>query len=110
MLISIHPGNLFERYGVDGGFRLMQENGIDGIQFGLGRLAMQAEIVKSGKPCIMDQPVDEILEFVRPYMEASGKYGVVISQVHAPYPEWIYRRLDVYERMQEVLKKIHCHN
>ncbi|MBO4377587.1 MAG: sugar phosphate isomerase/epimerase [Clostridia bacterium] len=105
MIISIHPGNLFERYGIEDGFRLMHDNGIEGIQFGLSRIAMKKEIVVSGKPCIMDRPLDEIFELVRPYKEASKKYGVIVSQVHAPYPEWIYGRPDVYERMQEVLKK-----
>ncbi len=105
MRISVHPGKIFKKFGIDDGFRMLHDNGIEGIQFGMGGEIMSAKIVRSGEPCIMDRPLEEIFEFLLPYKEASKKYDVVFSQVHAPFPCWQPERPDVFERMQDVLKK-----
>jgi len=105
MRISIHPGNLFTVYGIDGGFSLLHENGIEAIQFGMGALIMSAETVRKNEPSVMDGPLEDILEAVRPYKEAAKAHNVAISQVHAPYPSWVSGREDINERMVKVLAK-----
>lgn len=105
MLISVHPGKIFKKLGIDDGFRMLHENGIEGIQFGMGGEVMGRSVILSGEPNVMDESLEKIFEFVRPYKEASKKYDVAISQVHAPFPSWLPGRPDVYERLQDVLKK-----
>lgn len=105
MRISIHPANLFDNFGIDGGFQLMHENGVEAIQFGMGKAVMSGKVVRENLPNIMDGPLEDILEMMRPYKEASKKWDVAISQVHAPFPSWVVGREDINTRMVEVLKK-----
>ena len=105
MRISIHPANLFYHFGVDGAFKLMHENGVEGIQFGMGAVVMPAKVVRAHGESVMDEDLDTILEFVRPYKEAAKKYGVAISHVHAPFPSWVHAREDINARMADVLPK-----
>lgn len=105
MRISIHPANLFDQFGIDGAFQLMHENGVEGIQFGMGAAVMPAKVVRENLPNVMDGTLEEILAVIRPYKEAADKHGVAISHVHAPFPSWLPGREDVNARMIEVLKK-----
>lgn len=105
MRISIHPANLFSNFGIDGGFKMLHENGIEGIQFGMGAEVMPAKAVREHLPNVMDGPMEKILEVLRPYKEAAQKYGVAISQVHAPFPSWVHEREDINARMMEILPK-----
>ena len=104
--ISIHPSNIFARAGgIDEGFAMLHRCGIEGIQFGLGSLLMPADDVRAHRPSIMDRPLDEVLEAVRPYKEAAQKHGVAISQVHAPYPSWELSDEELNERMPDIMRK-----
>lgn len=105
MIISMHPAFLFERYGIDKGFEMLKACGIDGIQFGMGAYVMPQKLIKENLPSVMDGPVEEILEYVRPYKEAADKHGVAISQVHAPFPMWMPDNDAMVERMKSVIKK-----
>lgn len=105
MRISIHPANLFEHFGIDGAFQLMRENGVEGIQFGMGAVVMPAKAVRDHLPNVMDEDLEKILEVVRPYKEAAEKHGVAISHVHAPFPSWVYEREDINTRLADVLPK-----
>lgn len=105
MIISMHPAHVFERYGIDEGFAALKRNGIDGIQFGMGAYVMSPNVIRSGLPSIMDGPLKEILESLRPYKEAAKKHGVCFSQVHAPFPMWKVDDGAVAERMKPVIKK-----
>ena len=107
MLVSIHPGKLFAKYGIDEGFKMLHENGIEGIQFGMGRDIMPAEAVRTDAPSVMDGTLDDLIDFIRPYKEAAQRHHVAISQVHAPFPTYIYGPNEeaVYARMQDALKK-----
>ncbi|MBQ9409393.1 MAG: sugar phosphate isomerase/epimerase [Clostridia bacterium] len=105
MLVSIHPGRIFERFGIDEGFRMLRENGIEGIQFCLRSAGLSVDQIKKGLPGLMDEPLEIILEQMLPYRAAAQKHGVAVSQAHAPYPSYVYGLEGSYERMQEVLKK-----
>lgn len=105
MRISIHPANLFDNFGVDGAFQLMHENGIEAIQFGMGKEVMSRKAVFDNLPSPMDGELEDIFELLRPYKEAAKKWNVAISQVHAPFPSWVVGREDINTRMVEVLKK-----
>ena len=105
MLISIHPAALFKRFGIDGGYKLMHENGIEGIQFGMGAYVMSRECINKKEPNVMDGTMEEIMEYVRPYKEAAEKYDVKFSQVHAPFPSYVPGDEEINARMQKVLIK-----
>ena len=105
MLISIHPANLFDNFGIDGGYQLMHDNGVEGIQFGMGAYMMSRKVISQKLPSVMDGTMDEIMEFVRPYKEAAEKHNVQFSQVHAPFPSYVPGEEEINARMQQVLIK-----
>ena len=37
-------------------------------------------------------------------MSTESRHGVAITQVHAPYPSYVYGMPETYDRMQDVLK------
>ena len=103
--ISCHPGQIFKRVGYDEGFAMLREAGIEAIQYGMGAELLSKKMILKGAPSILDGPMDEILEFVRPVKEASKKYNVAISQVHAPFPAYMPGNEELNERLRPVLIK-----
>ena len=106
MLISIHPGNLFTNFGIDGGFQLMHDNGVEAIQFGLGSLIMPSKTIQQKLPCTLDGTMDDVMAFAQPYADAAAKYNVKFSQVHAPFPSYVPFDDEINTRMQQVLIKV----
>lgn len=53
----------------------------------------------------MDEPLETIIEAVRPYKEAADKAGIVVSQVHAPFPVWVEYSEDINRRMIDITRK-----
>ncbi len=106
MRISVHTAQVFERAGsLDEGFAMLRRAGIEGIQFGMGGYFMPAASVRGHKPSVLDEPLDHVLELVRPYKEAADRQGVVFSQVHAPFPMWAPQDDELVARMQDIMKK-----
>ena len=67
MIISIHEGSTCDRFGPEKGYAMLKRAGIDGIQFGMGHYLMPGKVVRAGGPSIMDEPLETIIEAVRPY-------------------------------------------
>jgi len=105
LLISIHPASLFDRFGIDGGFQLMRDNGVEGIQFGMGAYVMPRKVIREKLPNVMDSTMDDIMAHVLPYKEATEKYNIKFSQVHAPFPSYVPGDEEINARMQKVLIK-----
>ena len=104
--ISIHPGDVLERAGgIDEGFALLARCGIEGVQFGMSYFFMKPDVVRANAPSVMDEPLEVILEALRPYKEAAKRHGVAISQVHAPFPTWMLGNDTLNRRMPAVLLK-----
>jgi len=105
MRISVHPGLLFKRVGPDKAFQTLAECGIEGVQFGFGGLFIPPTVVRAHQPSPFDQDIDQIYEMLRPYKEASDKYGVAVTQVHAPFPMWAMDDDALTERMADIMRK-----
>jgi len=105
MIVSIHEGSTCDRFGPEKGYAMLKRAGIDGIQFGMGHYLMSGKVVRAGGPSIMDEPLETIIEAVRPYKEAADKAGIVVSQVHAPFPVWVEYSEDINRRMIDITRK-----
>ncbi len=53
--------------------------GIDGFDFSL-------YLFENREPHFYDKPLDELLDFFRPYKEAFAKHGLSVCQTHSPFP------------------------
>lgn len=105
MIISIHEGSTIDRFGPQEGYAKIKRAGIDAVQFGLGHYLMPATAVRANEPAAMDEPLDVILEKLRPYKEALESNGVAVSQVHAPFPLWVEYSEEINARMMEAARK-----
>lgn len=105
MLISLHPGNVLKKYDPLTAFRMLADNGIEAIQFGLGGLFFPNTDVIGHKPNVMDGSLEEIQELMLPYREAARQTGIKISQVHAPFPMYWYGDEELNARMAPIMLK-----
>ena len=104
--ISVATGKVFEiAGGPDAGFALLRRTGFEGVQFGLGMFGLTASAVRSHKPSVMDEPLDTLLEILQPYKEAAEKYGIAVTQVHAPFPMWMPHDEPLEVRMKDLTEK-----
>jgi len=86
MKIGVQSSNILDRLGIDEGFKVIKEAGFDCVDMNIDHLYPGGDIV-NGRPDVRFQGTDEeILEMCRPYKEAAEKYGISISQAHAPFP------------------------
>lgn len=81
--ISIQTTNIFEKFGIDDGFRVIHEAGFDCVDFTMIPFVPRAAIQRTAAS-IFDQSDEEIRDFFRPYKEAAEKYHVEFYQAHAP--------------------------
>ena len=79
---------------IDGSFAYIKACGFEAVDFSMGGTLPGANIKSGELTTFFDQSVEEILAFYRPVKEASEKYGVKISQVHAPFPLWVKKKAD----------------
>lgn len=105
MIISIHEGSTIDRFGPQEGYAKIKRAGIDAVQFGLGHYLMPATVVRANEPSLMDEPLEVILEALRPYKEGLEANGVKVSQVHAPFPLWVEYSEEINARMLDIARK-----
>ena len=90
----------------DGSFRYIKECGFNAVDFNIDHKLPGAKMRTGELTKFFDQSIEELIEFYRPLKEASEKYDVEISQMHAPFPVW-YKEMDaVNEYVVMVIDKI----
>ncbi len=104
---SVQTADILDTYGIDEGFRMIHEAGIDGVDFGVPCEVLSGRQIARGEfdGCIYNGSDEEILEFFRPYKEAAEKHGVAFCQAHAPFPSWVKDKPVTNEYMIRVFEK-----
>lgn len=90
MKISLQTGNVLDRFGIEEGFRLIKEAGFEAVDLNMDHCLWPAQISQGDCSGFYDQTDEEILEACRPYKEAAAKYGLTITQAHAPFPTRVH--------------------
>ena len=86
-------------------FKLLHDAGFQAIDFNID-LFLRPNEISSGEFCeLFKKDIDSILEFFKPYKEAAKKYGIEITQTHAPYTLYVDGRDDINEICYEMLEK-----
>ncbi|MBQ8357451.1 MAG: sugar phosphate isomerase/epimerase [Clostridia bacterium] len=88
---------------LDGSFARFKADGFETVDLGFPGVAFDPE-----KPIesFYDQPLEDILAKYRPVKEAADRYGITVSQSHAPFPLWL-KGEDTYNAyMIMVLEKL----
>ena len=70
-------------------FEYIKSCGFEAIDYNIDHYLSPSKLAKEGiYPTIFDKSVEEVLEYFTPLKEASEKTGVIIGQMHAPFPVW----------------------
>ena len=88
MRICVQNGGITNRLGIDEGYRLIAEAGFEAIDWNIDVHLANDKVAKAPvlkDLCIFDKPLDQMLEFFAPELDAIGRNGLQISQAHAPF-------------------------
>lgn len=89
-----------------GSLEYIKSCGFQSVDFDLSVYLDQKKLLAEGiYPTVYDKSVEELLAYFAPLKEASKKTGVVIGQIHAPYPAYYDGRDDLNDYFRAVLDK-----
>ncbi len=87
------------------GFQMLHDAGFDCVDYNID-MHLPGDKIASGEfTPFFDQPIGAILDFHRPYKAAADAAGIGFSQLHAPFPLYVYGREDINARCYEALDK-----
>ncbi len=99
MKFSIQAWPLLDWMGIDEGYQALRDAGITQCDFGMGRF------FDKNKPALLDGPMAALYAAAAPYRDGARKYGITVSQTHAPFPCWEPGHDVMHERMITVTEK-----
>ena len=110
MLIGASTSAIFDKLGIDGGFKMFHDAGMNCVDFGFDWYCNIWKYRRGEtEDIIFTRPQEEITEFFRPFKAAADKYGIKIHQAHAPFPSWIDTKIENSENTNafalEAIKK-----
>ena len=104
--IGIQSAHWYKSTDPTGSFRFIKECGFEAVDFNMDQYINVKKAAAEGiYPTIFDGDTAEVLEFFKPLKEASEETGVIISQMHAPFPVWFNDNPQLNEHMRMVLDK-----
>ena len=103
--ICVTTGWAHDTYGIDGAYRVIREAGFDGVDVSLTRLMMFDDIRNQRRVPAFDAEGDELLQYFKPWKDASEKYGVINSQAHAPFHTYLAGGGEYNDYLIQVMKK-----
>ena len=94
--IGIQSAHWYKSTDPTGSFRFIKECGFEAVDFNMDQYINVKKAAAEGiYPTIFDGDTAEVLEFFKPLKEASEETGVIISQMHAPFPVWFKEKDEV---------------
>ena len=104
-LVSVMSGDWYDESNDDASMKYAKECGIEAIDFNIDHVIYPNEYIKGKEYPLCDLPIEEFVEHFRPLKEASEKYGVKISQMHAPFPLWFEDNPEATDYLMKVAEK-----
>ncbi|MBE6596950.1 MAG: sugar phosphate isomerase/epimerase [Ruminococcaceae bacterium] len=87
-------------------FEYIKSCGFESVDFNIDHYLSPKKLKEEGiYPTVFDGSIEEVLEFFTPLKEASEKTGVIIGQMHAPFPVWYEGLNEVNEHIKMALDK-----
>ncbi len=107
MEICIQTADVVDVLGFEKGYEAIRSAGFTAIDWNLDHAWKYAQLRDGnyrGK-CIMEQPLDKVIEYYDEELSVIRKNGLKISQAHAPFPAYFPGRPDVLEYAVDVYKR-----
>lgn len=106
LLAGVQSGDWYDESNDDASMALAVKCGIEAIDYNIDHVINPAEYRKGVKYPQCDLPVEEFIKCYTGLKEASEKYGVVISQMHAPFPTWFEGDAEATDYLLMVVEKV----
>ncbi len=84
---------------IDKGFELIKNAGFDCVDFNIDVFLKNSDIYQGKINKFFDAGEEELRQCFEPYKAAMKKYGIVPSQMHAPYPVKVFGKEEQNEYM-----------
>lgn len=108
MKISIQTGTVLNDFGSDLGSKMIREAGFTAVDWNIDTALDKNKLEKAPvlkDLCIFERPLEEVLAYFDDQITAFRKYGLTITQAHAPFPCYFVGREDVLDYCIEIYKR-----
>jgi len=90
---------------IDEQIRLFHDAGFECVDFNIDMFLPNSQIESGEFSDFFKRDIPEILESIRPYKESFEKYGIEVTQAHAPYQLYVDGNDEINEFCYEVIEK-----
>ena len=107
MKVTVQTAGTVWQKDVEDGYRRIAKAGFEGVDFN-----MDVDISKIKKAAELKDVSDfersgaELVEYYKPHLDAMKKYGLAMTQAHAPFPPYVAGRRDVLDYMISIYKNV----
>ncbi|NLL38522.1 MAG: sugar phosphate isomerase/epimerase [Clostridiales bacterium] len=101
--IGVQTKNIVEDNAPLDGFKLIRQAGFDCVDFSLDQYLPSKELYKMKKNAFFDQSVSELERFFSTHKVSATETGITISQMHMPYPLFVWKGGDLNEYLKKIV-------
>lgn len=98
--IGVQTKGILPEMDIDKGFSLIKEAGFTRVDINIDTFLRNTDLYEGNVNKFFDASVDELYVYFSQYAQAMEKYGIKPSQMHAPYPVWVWGRGPQNDYMQ----------
>ena len=108
MKIAMQTAGVIDQLGFEKGYAAIANAGFEAIDWGIDNSLTYSKITSAtgSADCIFEKELDEILAYYEEELSYMKKYGLTITQAHAPFPCHIPEKPYVFEYLLEIYKKM----
>lgn len=107
MKVTVQTAGTVWQKDVEDGYRRIAKAGFEGVDFNMdvdmNKIKNAAELKDVS---IFERSGAELVEYYKPHLDAMKKYGLAMTQAHAPFPPYVAGRRDVLDYMISVYKNV----
>jgi len=108
MKICVQTGGIDEELGFARCYKLLSDIGYEGIDWNIDHALRPREITTGSGVgnCIFEKDMEEILAYYGEELALIRKYGLSVSQAHAPFPCYVEDKPEMLDYMIGIYKKV----
>ncbi len=107
MKVTVQTAGAVWQNDIEGGYRRIAEAGFEGVDFNMD---VNMNTIKNAAELkgitVFERSGAELVEYYKPHLDAMEKYGLSITQAHAPFPPYVAGRRDVLDYMISIYKNV----
>ena len=101
--VGVQTKGILPEMGIENGIAKIANAGFERVDFNLDTFLKNSDVYSGRINSFFDQNIEDLLAYFGEYKKAFHKYGIRPSQMHAPYPIFLWNRSDISEYMQNVV-------